>query len=102
MWSIPSVSFSFFMSSKRGLSGSTLEGEEEQAEGEGEKRGRGEEEKREKSRERMEGKGRGKARKWRERGPQIQYLLTASHNLLEQLNIPAIETVINKLHCVHA
>ena len=90
------------MSSKRGLSGSTLEGEEEQTGHEGEKRGRGEEEKREKSRERMAGKGRRKARKWRERGPQIQYLLTASHNLLEQLNIPAIETVINKLHCVHA
>ena len=82
------------MSSKRGLSGSTLEGEEERA--------GGEEVKREKSRERMEGKGRGKARKWKKRGPQIQYLLTASHNLLEQLNIPAIETVINKLHCVHA
>ena len=63
-----------------------------------EKRG-GEERRR---RERMKGKGRRKARKWRERGPEIQYLLTASHNLLEQLNIPAIETVINKLHCVHA
>lgn len=63
-------------------------------------------------RERIEGelKGRGekKNRGWgeeRERRKveeRTSYPVLAGHNLLEQLNIPAVEAVINKLHCVHA
>lgn len=64
--------------------------------------------------ERMEGglRGRGEKREneeWREERERrkveeerISYPVLAGHNLLEQLNIPAVEAVINKLHCVHA